>query len=58
MSLTVERLRNILNHMIEDDPKVAHKDVVMAQYDSESASQNGYEPAEGVREYLNKIIID
>jgi hypothetical protein len=58
VSLSVQNLIWQLQQKIKEDPKNAYKDVVMSQYDSESASQNGYEPAESVREYLNKIIID
>ena len=58
MSLSVEQLIWRLQVAVKENPKNAHKPVVMSQYDSESASQNGYEPAEGVREYLDKIIIN
>lgn len=48
--MTVQQLINQLQALIKDNPKVAYKRVVLAQYDSESAVNEGYEPASDVHE--------
>ena len=48
MSLSVEQLIWRLQEAVKKNPKIAYAPVLLGQYDSECASQNGYEPAEGV----------
>lgn len=48
MSLSVEQLIWRLQAAVKENPKLRAAPVLLSQYDSESASQNGYEPAEGV----------
>jgi len=48
--MTAQELVNRLNAIIEKNPKAAHKEVVIAQYDSEEAHNTGFEKAENVYE--------
>ena len=57
MSLTVEQLINKLQVEVALNPEVAHKPVVLAQYDSESASKNGWEEATDTEFYCGKYLI-
>ncbi len=48
MSLSVEQLIWRLQEAVKKNPKIAYAPVLLSQYDSESASQNGYEVAAGI----------
>jgi len=48
VSLSVQSLIVRLQEAVKKNPKIAYAPVLLSQYDSESASQNGYETAEGV----------
>jgi hypothetical protein len=48
--MTAQELVNRLNAIIKANPKAAHKEVVMAQYDSEASRYDGYEKAENIYE--------
>ena len=58
MSLSVEQLIWRLQVAVKENPKNAYKPVVISQYDSESASQIGYESAEGVEINSNRVTIN
>ena len=48
--MNVEQLIRQLQSLVKDNPRAAYKSVVLAQYDSESAANDGYEPASDVHE--------
>jgi hypothetical protein len=58
VSLSVEQLIWRLQKAVKEDPKIAHAPVLLSQYDSESASQNGYEAAEGVEVDESSVTIN
>ncbi len=46
--MTAQELLNRLNAIIKANPKAAHKEVVIAQYDTEASKYDGYEKADSV----------
>lgn len=57
MNLTVQQLIDLLTAAVKEDPKTAHKLVLLAQYDSESATKEGVEPATGLDTYRKNVVI-
>ena len=58
MSLSVHSLIVRLQEAVKENPKIAYAPVLLSQYDSESASQNGYEPAEDVEVGYSAVTIN